>query len=146
MAKRGRHAVELELATDSEEEARSLRALIEHCAVQLHAAGLIDSADGGQAAIHLFSKHSQIEGYAADENVTVEIQPVTTAPGSALAASPSTQRTGDWTCQWCGNVNFEGRVVCNMRKCNRRREDGVQVSQTLNCSPGHNPLRTSAHL
>ncbi|KAK3243725.1 hypothetical protein CYMTET_46637 [Cymbomonas tetramitiformis] len=34
------------------------------------------------------------------------------------------QRGDDWTCAYCGNVNFAFRTTCNMRKCGKERSDG----------------------
>ena len=29
----------------------------------------------------------------------------------------------NWTCRFCGNVNFAHRTVCNMRSCGRARTE-----------------------
>lgn len=34
---------------------------------------------------------------------------------------------GQWACGKCGNVNFAGRAICNMRSCGARKEEGPWV-------------------
>ncbi|CAK0890113.1 unnamed protein product [Prorocentrum cordatum] len=44
--------------------------------------------------------------------------------GPAKMARGAEGEEGQWSCAACGNVNFAGRLVCNMRKCGAPRPAG----------------------
>merc|ERR1740121_770907 len=50
-------------------------------------------------------------------------------PGQQAAPinPPLGQGGPGWTCVKCGNHNFDGRMVCNMRSCGAPRDGGFAV-------------------
>ncbi|KAL3926299.1 MAG: hypothetical protein SGPRY_003361, partial [Prymnesium sp.] len=134
--KRGRHSLALELPADSEEELGAMEQLIAHTSERLHQAGLIPAADSGYAAVYLFTtafleeqedaqaETAEEEAETAEEKAEPDASCVSLPPAHASSAA---ELSGQWTCPYCGNLNYEGRLVCNLRKCSRRRSDGVRI-------------------
>ncbi|KAL1499932.1 hypothetical protein AB1Y20_012614 [Prymnesium parvum] len=105
--KRARHAVTLDVPAESAEDAAGMEALIWRTSRQLFEAGLILSPDAGHAARYLFAT-----ALAAD----------------AEARAPHDAASAEWACAFCGNLNYGGRLVCNMRKCGRTRAESARVA------------------
>jgi len=53
------------------------------------------------------------------QSMSMQAQPMCTPVPTQIETGPDAEDS--WTCPKCGNLNYGGRIVCNMRKCGAAR-------------------------